>query len=104
MTNQTRSFIDLSDLIAWRFECRNCHASLELSLDKLEKGTLNECPHCHRHWALVPTDGYSSSSFEPLFTKFLGALDELKRVLGEKSVLGFSLTIEINQPVPPPQK
>ncbi len=100
MTSQTRLFIELSDLTAWRFECKNCRASLELDLTELKKGTLNECPHCHRHWALIPTNEYATVAMEPVFTKFLDALKELKGVLGEKSVLGFSVSLEVKAPPP----
>jgi len=101
MTSKTRCFIELADLLAWRFECKNCHASLELSLDNLEKGTLNECPHCHRNWALIPTTPLSSVNFEPHFTRFIEALNQLKGQFGDQSVLGFDLSLEIKQPESP---
>ncbi len=40
MTVQTRRFIDLADIIGLRFECKRCRASLELTLERLEQGTL----------------------------------------------------------------
>jgi hypothetical protein len=100
MTSQTRYFIELSDLTAWRFQCKSCHASLELALDKIERGVLNVCPNCRAHWALIPTSEYAQAGFDSYFTNFLKAVLDLKRELGEKSVLGFSMTLEIKQPPP----
>ena len=102
MTRQTKCFIEFSDLIGWRFECKSCHISLELPLSDFRLGTLHECPQCKNHWAMVPAGPMAQSSFEPLFKKFVSMLEEFKQALGENSVLGFSVTLELRDM--PPQK
>lgn len=98
MTSQTKLFIELTDLVGWRFECKTCHASLELSLEDFRTGTLNECPQCRAHWASIPSGPSVNTSFEPYFQKFISTLNDLKRELGEKTVLGFSMMLEIKEP------
>jgi len=98
MTVQTRRFIDLADIIGLRFECKRCRASLELTLERLEQGTLHKCPSCHRDWALL-----NDVSREGSFIQFVRCFNELAKLLGEPSPLGFSLTLEIKEPATPAQ-
>jgi hypothetical protein len=92
MTSQTRHFIELSDVIAMRFECKHCRASLELGM-KIEQGTLHHCPSCHRDWALVNTDGPAGASYEQVFVKFIESINALN--VAAKAPIGFSMTLEI---------
>jgi len=62
MTTQTKRFIELSDLLGLRFECKECHASLFLPLSKvLIASRLRSCPHCNHPWLAV-MNGQSGTS------------------------------------------
>ena len=49
MTSQTKQFIDVSDMLAFRLECKHCGSSLLVSLKKF--GTLPlVCVNCSSDW------------------------------------------------------
>ncbi len=87
MTSQTQHFIEFSDILSLRCECRNpeCRAVLLLPLSGTLSGTLRKCPKCKSEWT-----GYEhSDSYEPEIQRFI---DSLKYVSQLK--LGCSLTLE----------
>lgn len=57
MTSQTKTFIELGDMISFRFRCKSekCGAELHIPLqsDFTMMRPANECPNCHRGWALL---------------------------------------------------
>jgi transcription elongation factor Elf1 len=82
MTSQTKKFLELSDVLSLRFECKHCQSGLLVSslrdLEKREEhGRLNNCPVCGRLCASV-----NGSMCELAIAKFLGALNELRRIIG----------------------
>ena len=80
MTIQTKHFIELSDIIALRLDCKNCFASLTCSRgDKIEAKLLRVCPQCNEPWAALP----GGSTIELEITKLVSALREAKLTLGE---------------------
>ncbi len=94
MTSETKRFIELSDLLSLRLECKHCHSELLLSSlrslgTKEEQGKLNRCPVCSRDWALV-----NGSTCELTIAEFLKALNSLRDALGSFPA-GFKLTLEI---------
>ena len=98
MTSQTKHLIEPSDIIALRFECKHCHASLTVLAGDLENRNLQVCPNCKRGWALL-----SETSYEAAFSEFVAVLARLTHVLyghGQlpPAPLGFTMTLEINSP------
>jgi|SRR5271156_3298054 len=94
MTSQTKKFMELSDILSLRFECKHCGSELLISslrdIDKKEEqGKLNDCPVCRREWARV-----NGSSSESVIAKFLTALNKLRSEL-DTFPFGFSLTLEL---------
>jgi hypothetical protein len=51
MTTQTQQFIELSDVIALRCECRHCKAVLLIPIPGDINGALLKCPKCKHEWA-----------------------------------------------------
>src|SRR5437660_1696632 len=60
MTSQTRTFIEMSDILSLRLECKSCHCSLLIGVNQ-EDGTLStlvdkhnkvlaNCPTCDATW------------------------------------------------------
>jgi len=98
MTTQTKKFIELSDILALRFECKECHSELLISslrdISKREQqGKLNTCPVCRKEWASV-----NGSTCELAIAEFLTELNKLRGLLGTHQgafPAGFSLTVEI---------
>jgi hypothetical protein len=98
MTTQTKRFIELSDILALRFECKECHSELLVSslqdISKREElGKLNNCPVCRKPWASI-----SGSTCELTIAEFLTALNKLRGLIGthrDAFPAGFVLTVEI---------
>jgi hypothetical protein len=102
MASQEKHYIELSDILALRCDCKfkirdkitseetseKCGASLSLSLP-LTKGVefIEACPKCRQSWA-VPKDGVNAGYIHA----FVTALENLK---GQVSTLGFRLYLEI---------
>lgn len=96
MTSQTKKFIELSDILALHFECKNndCKATLTLSASQdLRDGTLYTCPVCEKSWAVVNGGGC-----ELTIKEFLRAYQKLQKTLGNEHgsfPAGFLLRLEI---------
>jgi hypothetical protein len=53
-----RAFIELSDILSLRLECKRCHSSITIprmdrghSDEKFQTAVRNECPSCGKNWA-----------------------------------------------------
>ncbi|MBZ5706856.1 MAG: hypothetical protein LAN63_16015 [Acidobacteriia bacterium] len=99
MTNHTKTFIDLSDIVGFRFECKNpkCGAALTLPmLADINRGQpLRTCPSCRSSWAQVGgAEGYGATNYEMYIEDLVECLKKLKG-----APFGFVLTLELkNQP------
>jgi hypothetical protein len=49
MTNQTKQFIEMSDILAVRLECKDCGSSLLVALGKTVRPPY-VCPNCNVPW------------------------------------------------------
>ncbi len=96
MTSQTKKFIELCDILALHFECKDCKATLTVSASQsLRDGTLYNCPACKESWALVNGGGC-----ELTIKEFLAAFQKLQNTLsGEPGSFpaGFLLRVEIKE-------
>ena len=104
MTSQTKHFIELSDIVGLRLQCRNekCDTSLLLGLDKeagnlssliaLDNNVLTMCPGCGSAWM---GDGLRMT-FDSEIKKFLRLMGEVKRL---EPKFGCSMTFEIKPEV-----
>lgn len=99
MTIQTKRFVELTDILAFRLTCKHCGVTISFPIDdfKLKSDRVNTpflavCPSCHQSWADL-----GGASYEQLVTRVTAALNRLREVLyGEPPTpLGFSLAIEI---------
>lgn len=93
MTVQTKHFIELSDVLSLRFDCKHCGASLSLSLDDRLYGTIASCPGCHQPWTVL-----NGSSYEKLFADFSTLVKRLRMDTDTSIPLGCSMLLEIKQP------
>jgi hypothetical protein len=94
MTEETKKFIELSDVLALRLECRHCGSGLLISsgrdmMKREEQGKLNNCPVCGREWASV-----SGSSCEMTIAQFVDCLNKLRATL-KTFPAGFIMTLEV---------
>jgi hypothetical protein len=99
MTVQIKRFIELSDILALRFTCKNCGVTLSFPIEdnKLKRDNLNNqfldvCPGCRHAWADL-----AGSTYEPVIVRAAVALNRLREVLygDPPTPLGFSLSLEI---------
>jgi hypothetical protein len=98
MTTQTKKFLELSDILALRFECKKCGSELLISSlrdisNRDEQGKLSNCPVCRNPWASV-----GGSTCELAIAEFLTVLNKLRGMLGTHEgafPAGFALTVEI---------
>ena len=100
MTIQTKHFIDPSDIVAVKFTCKHCGATLSLALsdEKLKAGEnrvknfIDRCPSCSRDWF-----DFGVSSFEQVITRATANMNRLIELLTSESgrSLGASVLLEI---------
>jgi hypothetical protein len=90
MTVQSKHFIELSDIVGIRCECRNpeCRATLLLPLNGEMGDALLYCPKCKRGWTRL------NGSYELEVKRHLVELERLKDMVNH---LGFTLTLEVNE-------
>jgi len=99
MTSQTKHYVELTDIVAIRCECRRCGASVSLPvMENVRTEGLQCCPSCNEHWAqLNPV--LPHQSIEPAIRTFIGSLTTFKGVLertsSNQSEGGFRLTLEV---------
>jgi hypothetical protein len=95
MTVKTNRYIELSDVLGLKFDCRDCGATLTIpasrDMSKTEEwGKLNTCPVCRNPWATI-----GSSTYQPTIAEFTAKLRRLQETMATAPV-GFTLTLEVN--------
>jgi hypothetical protein len=92
VTAQFKYFIELSDIIGIRCECKSpkCGATLLLPLDDMCEALVS-CPKCKHGWTR-----FNGSTEEFEVKKYLAELEKLKEMMKH---LGFTLTLEIKEQV-----
>jgi len=97
MTTQAKKLIDLPDVVALHFTCKNCEATMSVSPQeydarKKKEGSLQACPLCSSPWALV-----GGATCEPIIGRFVEGLLKLMGTLaGEHAFpVGFGLRLEV---------
>jgi hypothetical protein len=96
MTSQTKTFIELSDVVALHFECKNpdCKAELTVSASQvMREKKLYNCPACEQPWGSV-----NGSTCVLTIKEFLAAL---KKLQDEMRVFpaGFVMNVEVKDVV-----
>ena len=98
MTSQTQKFIELTDILSFRFECKNedCGATLSLPARKEIGPThpLYKCPYCGSQWPMIGQfSGPSRLGGEDFETLIRELMDVIHRI--GIAPLGFRMTLEI---------
>jgi len=102
MTSQTKHYIELPDILAIRFECKDCGSAVSLPISpNMSFSRLSTCPNCGRSWLLI-----MQTSMEPVLKECAAAIQEATAKLKQhQSILeasgfkGFSLSLEIAETV-----
>jgi len=97
MTSQTKQYIELSDLVALRFECKNCKTAVLIPLGQaFDLNKLRDCPACGRDFISSST----SASIDQEIRTFVSAWAGLKRAFPPdgKFVSELALALEIKSP------
>lgn len=107
MTIQTKHFIEFSDILAVRLECRNekCRATICLVLAKdaeFEFAKIRVCPNCAKPWFVIP----GGSTIEPgvkacieSIKNTIVAIEAWKEQMKGCGYPGFSLALEIKSEI-----
>jgi hypothetical protein len=90
MTSQTKKFIEISDMVGLRFDCKNPECGVSLSLP-MQQGvsrtdTLQRCPHCGTPWTKLGDSDYA--------VQFKRLLDLLRTLSDAPLGCRFSLEIK----------
>jgi Zn finger protein HypA/HybF involved in hydrogenase expression len=93
MTSQTKHYIEVSDILGIRCECKNCHAVLTLPLAKDVGNTLLKCPRCGKPWTRL-----ENSTHEIQVSEFAAKVETLAAQLPN---FGFLLSLEIKPEAKP---
>ena len=93
MTIQTKQYIDLSDVVAFRFDCKQCGATLSLPLsDPRPKLALEHCPNCKTAWTMKTGVDYNR-----VISDFRESLKRVSEIMPEDSPhkLEFTMVLEV---------
>ncbi len=101
MTAQTRYFIEPTDILGFRLECKQCHASVFMMIDpNVKLDSLTMCPNCRTAWLAYPGSG--SSTLVPQIAQFAKAISGMveairiwEKGLETLNLPGFSIDLEI---------
>jgi len=87
MTTQTRRFIELKDILALRFDCRKCGASVSVPFGDCQR-IPSSCSNCLCDF----TDTLRGDSTQKILGEFATSLKHVARIVGDRSFV-FSLEI-----------
>jgi len=87
MTSQTKQFIELDDILSFRFECPKCHCSTSIPIKEFI-AVPRTCPNgCGAEWEQIGARGVTEA-----FNELLGAM---KLVASRTSQLKLGISLEI---------
>ena len=75
MTNESRSFIDLTDFIGVEFECGHCHARLLYKLPEKPVRVVFQCPNCNER--------FYNADRQRDFEQFFNLLTQMPQLVSE---------------------
>ncbi len=87
MTEQTKRFIELADIIGLRLSCKQCGSSLSIPREKLAR-LPNLCVNCETEW-----DAFNSDEMQKKITALVDAMNVITRLSERKT---FALTLELS--------
>ena len=94
MTSQTKKFIELTDIAAFRFRCKNegCGAELCLPLtaNYSRDRCADACPNCGSGWLAIDNGAGMTTSTAQSLERFVKNIQEVLRWPGR-----FELTLEL---------
>jgi hypothetical protein len=97
MTNQTKRFIELSDIIGLQLECKKCGVSLlaggstlTATLVDPNNVTLARCPTCNADWTVA--SGFPRMAYDTEVKKFLRMIETMRSIEGN---IGCRIRFEI---------
>jgi hypothetical protein len=100
MSGQTKYFIELSDIVAVRFECEQCHATISLPISKgLRAETLSNCPNCRAPWLTLPMGASIENVVKQCMDQIINAAEILRRwkeSTQSNGVAGCSMLVELD--------
>ncbi len=100
MTSQTNHYIELSDILGLRFECKTCGTSVSFPLSQnFDLLKLNDCPSCGKPWVSFPMGASIKGEIE-------GVIKAIVRLSGALSPEGkfptqLALKLEVSGCEPP---
>lgn len=101
MSNQTRYSIDISDIVALRFQCKHCCVTLSLILTAEMRIALHDYPNCKEPWLSA-----HGSTIEPAVKDLVKNLHAMSSALRIRETAakdeGVSLTLELTSSLPMP--
>jgi uncharacterized paraquat-inducible protein A len=100
MTSQTKHYIQLSDILAVRFECKECGAAVSLPISmKINFSRISVCPNCGNPWATIMQTSLESDlklTADAIF-RATALLTQHQKILEGAGFKGFSLALEVVQ-------
>ena len=104
MTVQTKYFIETADILAVRFECLHCMASVTVAVSReFSVETLGNCPNCRRAWLSLPDNSITGTVKECVgaIDKMVATLRDWKNTMKAVHEPGFAFSLEIREAASP---
>ena len=100
MTLQTKRYIELGDILAIRFECHECHATLSLPIRGSKTNGADSCPNCCSAWVAVNgAKVLDITQFTEQIKKLDDVMKRLRELVWKDANQGFDLLVEIKAEV-----
>ena len=87
MTSQTKHYIEIGDLLAFRCDCKSCGASLSLPLKEDAARSIDSCPSCGKAWA--------QATNQQEIARFARQVEHVRILVG---TMNFNLLLEVSAP------
>jgi hypothetical protein len=105
MTSQTKYYVELSDILALRCECKRCNSTISLPFAQMMRTeSLYNCPNCNESWTVF-NHGQMGGSLDKPIRAFMESLKQLDDALHHRSELsgdgGFLLSLEVRKEADP---
>jgi uncharacterized paraquat-inducible protein A len=102
VTSQSKTYIELRDIIAIRFECKKCQASISMPVS-INMNFAHACPNCGAAWTSVMQASIQKElkSCVDAIAGMALSLKNWEQVMAAGGSKGFTLSLEISEEAAP---
>jgi hypothetical protein len=77
MTSETRTMVELKDVLGVEFECPKCHFKVLYPAASSFERLATKCPHCYEPWFLIPEGPQGEETLDDVVKQWLTVMRNL---------------------------